>query len=109
MTEEMKMKRAQLKDLSAAFRVLVKDGVYGTVNEGLANYYAAEGHTTLKSFRRWKEEGFKIKKGSKALLFWGEPKTHNKPQEQEPPPEEDKDSKFYPLAYLFSQMHVEQL
>lgn len=109
MTDQMKAKRAQLKDLSAAFKILVKEGVYGTVNEGLATMYAQDGHTELKSYRQWKETGFQVKKGSTALLFWGEPIQRNKPQEQQPQPDEEDTSKFYPLAYLFSQKHVEPI
>ena len=106
----MQAKRQALKDLSAAFKILVKEGVYSTVNEGLANYYATEGHTELKSYRKWRESGFQVKKGSEALLFWGEPLSKQKAAET--PPDTDTEGKkdaFFPLAYVFSQKQVEPL
>jgi len=103
MSETMRAKREELKSLSAPFKLLLKEGAIGSINEGLANYYAEQGHTTLNSYRRWKELGFQVKKGSKALLMWGEPvDKKNKEQQQE----EDKDP-FFPLAYVFSNLQVE--
>ena len=107
MTDEMRAKRQALKDLSAAYSLLVKEGAIGTINEGLAMYYAEQGHTTLKSFKRWKEEGFMIKKGSKALLLWGEPKLLNK-QPEENKKENEKEQTFFPVAYVFSNLQVEK-
>lgn len=110
MTEEMKAKRQALKDLSAAFKILVKEGVYNTVNEGLANYYATEGHTELKSYRQWKQNGYQVKKGSTALLFWGEPlDKHKKTETATDSTSDEKKEAFYPLAYVFSQKQVEPI
>ncbi len=104
MNEQMKAKRDELKSLSTGFKMLIKEGAIGSVNEGLANYYAEQGHTTLKSYRRWKEDGYQVKKGSKALLMWGEPQPLRR---QDGQPEEKEDS-FFPLAYVFSNLQVEQ-
>lgn len=100
----MKAKREELKAISAGFKLLLKEGAIGSINEGLANYYAEQGHTTLNSYSRWKELGFQVKKGASALLMWGEP--IKKEQEQQTQNEEKKEP-FYPLAYLFSNLQVE--
>lgn len=108
MTPEIKAKREELKSLSAGFKLLVKEGAIGSINEGLANYYAEQGHTTLKSYRQWQADGFQVKKGAKALLMWGEPKDRQK-QEQEAHQHEAeaKKEQFFPLAYVFSNLQVE--
>lgn len=107
MNQEMKHKREQLKSISAGFKMLVKEGAIESVNIGLATYYAEQGHTTLKTFKQWKDEGFAVKKGSKALLMWGQPKNYNK-SEETPKKEGEKEEQFYPLAYVFSNLQVEQ-
>jgi hypothetical protein len=40
MHPEIQQKREELKALSAGFKILLKEGAIGSVNEGLANYYA---------------------------------------------------------------------
>ena len=107
MNEEIKNKREHLKALSAGFKMLVKEGAIDSVNTGLVQYYAELGHTTIKSYRRWKEEGFQVKRGSKALLLWGEPKPIHK--QEEPPKHGEKEDSFFPLAYVFSNLQVEQI
>lgn len=110
MTEEMRIKREELKALSAGYAMLIKEGAIDSVNEGLAMYYAEQGHKILKSYRRWKEEGFQVKKGSKALLMWGEPKERKKAEEQPPATKEnEKEQLFFPLAYVFSNLQVEPI
>lgn len=108
MTEEMRAKREELKALSAGFKMLVKEGAIGSVNEGLANYYAEQGHTTLKSYKQWQEQGYQVKKGSKALLMWGEPVPLRNADKQ-PQTEDEKEEHFFPLAYLFSNLQVEPI
>jgi len=105
MTQEMKTKRQALKELSAAVKAAVKEGAYNSVNEGLADCYKQQGHTELRSFKRWLETGFVVRKGEKALLLWGEPRK-SQPQEKQ----EGKDEyEFFPVAYVFSEKQVEKL
>ena len=108
--ESIHAKRAELKELSRVIKMAVKEGIYNSVNEGLAEAYAQEGHTTLKSYRRWKEEGYQVKKGSKALLLWGEKRGKETP---EPAPEnktgENEGYDFFPVAYVFSNLQVEKI
>lgn len=108
MNEGMRIKRQALKDLSAAYSLMVKEGAIGTVNEGLAMFYAEQGHTTLKSYRRWKDEGFQVKRGTKALLMWGEPQPLKKVDDT-PKADNEKEDTFFPLAYVFSNLQVEQI
>lgn len=98
-------KRQELKALSKIVKPAVKEGIYNSINEGLADLYYQDGHTELKSFNKWKESGYHVKKGEKALLLWGEkrkatgtPEVYKEPDEYE----------FFPVAYLFSNKQVEK-
>lgn len=110
MSPELKIKREELKAISKGFQMLVKQGAMDNVNQGLANYYAEQGHTTLHSYRQWQELGFQVKKGAKALLMWGKPqpiKGKEQPTEKKGG-DENEDSDFFPLAYVFSNLQVEK-
>lgn len=110
MTEEMKAKRQALKEISAPLLQLVKAGAIETINEGLSNMYAEQGHTELHSYLGWKKKGFQVKKGSKALLMWGEPKPIGKIEDKATATdEEQKEQNFFPLAYVFSNLQVEKI
>lgn len=85
----------------------VKSGMYGSVNEGLVAMYAEQGHTEIHSFKQWLSKGYVVRKGEKALLLWAEPR---KAFNQEKKTDNEKDEfKFFPLAYVFSQLQVEPL
>ena len=103
MTAEHLEKRNHLKDLSADAQILVKMGQVDTINEGIKLFYANLGHTELKTFGKWKESGFQVMKGEKALLLWAKP-LHV--QKEEPKPE---GAPFFPIVYLFSNLQVEPL
>lgn len=112
MNENMKAKREELKAISAGFKMLVKEGAIDSINTGLTQYYAEQGNTTLKSYRQWRKEGYQVKKGSKALLLWGEPKPIHKPGQepaQKPGQEPGQEETFFPLAYVFSNLHVQPI
>lgn len=110
MTQEMKIKREELKGISRMLQQAVKSGMYGSVNEGLVAMYAEQGHTEIHSYRKWIEQGFQVKRGSKALLLWGEPRNGGKQEKPEQKNGDDKDEfKFWPLAYVFSQLQVEPI
>ncbi|HYC28220.1 MAG TPA: ArdC-like ssDNA-binding domain-containing protein [Chitinophagaceae bacterium] len=107
MTDEMKEKREGLKIISRMIQQLVKEGVYTSVNEGLADMYRQQGHTEIASFKKWIEKGYCVKKGEKALLMWGQPRNaDNKKKDKEGDADE---FSFFPLAYLFSNKQVEPL
>lgn len=100
-------RREELKAISAPLRALVKNGALDSVNEGLASIYRQQGHTTLKTFNQWKEEGKSVVKGEKALLLWGSPKDLKKVKEaQESGASDDDVAQFFPVCYVFSQKQV---
>lgn len=108
-----KEKRTLLKGLSAPFVLLKKGGEIDTVNEELIKLYTNETHQNFKSYRGWLSLGYQVKKHEKAFLIWGTPQKYKKGT---PPPEptpkentEDKEDKFFPLAYIFSNAQVEKI
>lgn len=96
-------KREILKQLSAPFKVLKKEGAIDSINEGLLQYYAEQGHSDLKTLHQWNKEGKRVKKGSEAFLVWAMPKKM-KPKAT---PEAD-EMEFFPICYLFSSDQVEE-
>ena len=103
-------RRQALKDLCNALQEAAKAaGMEEKPNELLREYYAQAGHTELKTFEEWKQAGFYIRKGEKAILLWGHPKPSRQAKEaakQAGKPEEEAENDFYPLAYLFSNQQV---
>lgn len=98
--------RALCNTLQAAAKA---EGMEETPNELLRKYYAQAGHAVLRTFQEWKQAGYNIRKGEKALLLWGRPKPSRLAKEaakQAGKPEEEAESDFYPLAYLFSNQQV---
>lgn len=96
-------KRQKLKGLSAPIRALVKEGVFHTVNEGLKEMYAEDGHTVLKSIRQWNNDGKRIKKGEKALMLWGSPR---KFEVVDTETAEVDELDFYPIYFVFSNLQI---
>jgi hypothetical protein len=110
--EEYKQKRAQLRAISQAAKALVQAGAFDSINDAVVETYKTEEHQEFKSFIGWKSEGFKVKKGSKGFPIWGKPvkgaNDEQQDQNQEQPGQE-KNEKFWPLAYLFSNAQVEKI
>ena len=113
LTEKQAIARARrkaLKDLCNTLQAAAKAaGMEESPNELLRGYYAQAGHTELKTFEEWKQAGFYIRKGEKAILLWGHPKPSRQAKEaakQAGKPEEEAENDFYPLAYLFSNQQV---
>lgn len=103
--EQYLAKRKELIVISQAIRLLVKEGEYDTVNEGLHEMYAEQnpGIEEFNTFNQWKEKGYTIRRGSKAFLFWGQPRRAEQTPEGSDEPEE---YKYWPLCYLFSNEQV---
>ena len=97
--------RKKLIALSQVIRLAVKDGIYDTVNEGLRETYeeANEEIGEFNTFNQWKDQGYTIKKGSKAFLFWGQPRKVSQVPEGSTEPEE---FKYWPICYLFADTQV---
>ena len=113
LTEKQELARARrkaLKDLCNELQQVAKaTGVEMKPNELLRQHYAQAGHTELKSFSEWKEAGYYVKKGEKAILLWAHPKPSREAKElakSEGKNEDEAKNDFYPLAYLFSSKQV---
>lgn len=105
----MKLKRQGLSDLSRVIKMGIAAGIYESVNEGLIETYKQEGHTEIHSFKQWLKLGKVVKKGEKALLLWGEPRKGGKQEQPSEPGADNDEYKFFPLAYVFSNLQVESL
>ena len=107
---DIKQKRQQLKDLSAPFKSLLKDGAIESINQALIEEYTTEEHQVFKSYRGWLAAGYQVKKGAKAFLVWGVPQKLKRKSEAPPTQDtgEEKESEFFPLAYVFSNAQVEE-
>jgi hypothetical protein len=109
-----KERRAALMQISK----MIKDNDllgYGSVNECLIEeFYKKDGHEEFHLFWGWKEKGFKVKKGSEGFPVWSAKDkrvdvVHKKePAEPGADPEEEK-MKYWPMAYLFSNLQVEPM
>ena len=112
--------RAISADFQAQQKIMEMTGAdyIPTINEMLRAYYAKQANITeLNTFDQWKEKGYQVRRGEKAFLFWGKPKSR---QQQPTEPSEDESEQaqqvepltarqndYYPLCYLFdiSQCH----
>lgn len=103
--EQYKANRTTLIQLSTALRLLVKEGALDSVNEGLKEIYEKSDPEIeeFKTFWQWKDEGFTIKRGSKAFLIWGQPRRGSQVAEGSDEPEE---YNYWPLCYLFANTQV---
>lgn len=113
LTEKQELARARrkaLKDLCNKLQQVAKAmGVEMKPNELLRQHYAQAGHTELKSFSEWKDAGYYVKKGEKAILLWAHPKPSKEAKElakSQGKNEDEAKNDFYPLAYLFSSKQV---
>lgn len=114
---EASEKREQLKAISAELQaqrdLMQVMGVEDlpTINEMLHDYYAKKSNITeLNTFDQWKDKGYQVRRGEKAFLFWGKPRSKQKQEEQ--PAEEQteqeqqaeqnaKKDEYFPICYLF--------
>lgn len=115
---EASEKREQLKAISAELQaqrdLMQVMGVEDlpTINEMLHDYYAKKSNITeLNTFDQWKDKGYQVRRGEKAFLFWGKPRSKQKQEEQ--PAEEQTEQEqqaeqnaarkdeYFPICYLF--------
>ncbi len=114
-------KRAALKRISADIKSLQEIGefpVYNTLNKAIVHWYQTEANDMsleFKTFKQWKDEGFKVIKGSKGFVVWGKQKQKvEKTEEQTQDSSEDKkeeteDLGFFPISHIFSSDQVEAI
>jgi len=75
-------------------------------NEMLKLYYGL--NTELKTFKQWKEAGYKVKKGSKAFKFWSKPITGKEKAKSEETETAESKYQFFGVCNLFSAEQVEK-
>lgn len=100
-------KREILKALSLRVGPLIEIGTFDSINNAIVDSYKTAEHQEFKTFKQWKADGYFVKKGMKAFLVWGRPKGSQHEEQMEAEGESD-DSKFFPIAYIFSNAQVER-
>lgn len=118
MTEKTLKKRQELKELSKQDEDTAKKIAEETnnplilllsVNDKIMNFiYNPKNNLEFRSFRNWKEQGYTVKKGSKAFLLWGQPINKNAESKDDLHNVNDADNEdiFFPLAFIFSSDQV---
>lgn len=107
---QYKEKRQKLIQLSILARKIREDECLegSTLNDIIRVYfYTDTEHQIFNTFWGWKEEGYKVKKGEKAFLFWGS-KRKNK-QDSQTQSQDEESYSFFPLCYLFSNAQIEPI
>lgn len=108
-------RRAELRELSASIRPLVKMGVYATVNEGLIEHYTTQtGFSEWKTFKGWIDSGQCVRKGEAGFPVWAQPrKLQGKDQAQDKPADvsgaDDTGPEWFPVCYLFHAGQVQPI
>lgn len=105
--ETKEEKKDLLRSLSQNAKLKQQAGDERTVNQILMDWYTNETHQVFYNFWEWKKHGKKVKKGEKAFFVWSKKRKATEKAEKES--EEDKEYKFYSIAYLFSNAQVEPL
>lgn len=106
--------------MSNELRKLFNEGLFhipadstGKTNDLLRAYYAKAGHTDLHTFKEWKEKGYSVRKGEKAILLWARPKATKESQRLAAEAREAGDTEaqaeeyYFPIGYFFSSKQVE--
>ena len=122
--EAARQRRAELKATSNLLKNAVKTGQIppsedGTINGLLRAMYAQQGHTELKTFDEWKQAGYIVRKGQKAILLWGKPRKADRDKQAATGPTaesteakgaaaagKDEQDEFFPVCYVFSNLQV---
>lgn len=109
------------KDLAQLSENLKKSPAYTgliavskTFNEVLKVFYGISENQELKSFKKWKKEGYIVKKGEKAYTFWSRPiSAEHKEKMKNVKTGKSEDIKeeysFFNICKLFSSDQVEGL
>jgi hypothetical protein len=74
-----------------------------TINALLVLAYGREGAVNVKTFNQWKQEGKRVKKGSKSLILWSGIVNTAKEEGSE------EGSKFFKIAFVFPENNVETI
>ncbi|NCP61498.1 MAG: ArdC family protein [Flavobacteriales bacterium] len=100
-------KKELLKFLSRQAKELIElEALEKNVNAVLIDMYKNDEHRKFKTFRSWQKKGYKVKKGEKGFFVWSK---KLKGTEKAEKPEDDKEFKFFGIAYIFSNAQVEKM
>ena len=100
-------KKQLLKVLSIkAKKVIELNALDKNVNAVLIEFYTNETHQEFKTFKGWMQENKKVKKGEKGFFVWSK---KLKAADKSEGAEDNKEFKFFGIAYLFSNAQVEEL
>ena len=103
-SEYTKEKRQELKGISNTLRQAKEKGEIKTINEGLAQIYASQGHEQLKTYAQWLAEGKQVKRNAKALYLWSRQKEKTIDENGQP-----HTFTYFPLLAVFSSSQVYDL
>jgi hypothetical protein len=110
--ENIQEKRKWLSAISQPYKVLVKAGAIDSINAAIMEAYKKEfPSATFDTFNGWKSKGYTIRKGAKAFILWGQPRSISK-KDADPRPtqtdqtESENETEFFPVAHLFSSLQV---
>ena len=114
MTEKMLKKRNYLKGISDEALNMAKGTEFEgmTVNAQIMRFiHNPTGELEFRSFRKWKENGFTVKKGEKAFLLWGQPinKNADRLETLYNLDDAEREDIFFPVAYVFSSAQVRKV
>lgn len=108
--QNMEEKRNMLKEMSESAKMMMElDPDAGDrVNDVILNkMYKNHEHQEFNTFKGWKDNGFIVKKGSKAFFVWSAPRKVEKKNEEN---ENGKDEfKMFGIAHLFSNAQVQPI
>lgn len=106
--ETREEKKQLLKTLSIEAKEIIENEALDLkVNDVLIQMYKTEEHQEFENFWQWKQKGFKVKKGEKAFFVWSKKRTGTEKAQNES--DDNKEFKFFSIAYLFSNAQVEPL
>lgn len=103
-------KKQLLKDFSNTAKMILEmnPSAGETINEVIINcMYKNETHKEFNTFKKWKEKGFKVVKGSKSFFIWSKPRTVTKKSSEEDGEKEE--FQMFGVAYLFSNAQVKKI
>ena len=99
-------KKTLLKQLSQRAKMLIElEGEGRNVNSVLIEMYTNETHQEFNTFKNWIAKGYKVKKGEKGFFVWSKKLKGTEKKENE----DDKDFKFFGIAYIFSNAQVQPI
>ena len=100
-TSNIQKKRLEIKEISQTLKELKQHGDIKSINDGLKEIYRQQGSTDLRTFQQWKQAGFQVKRGQKALYLWGRQSKKTVTENGT-----EKEVTYFPLIPVFSEHQV---